>query len=210
LVQTVYPLSENTGLALTTAKYYTPSGRLIQRDYTGISLYDYYYTRDGSSAENPAQNHDVKLTDSGRTVYGGGGITPDVKLPAIKSNKFQDGLLQKYAFFNFSKHYIAIHKSIAKNFTVDEGVLQEFRHYLDDQKVPFTEDDLAGNLDWVKSNIKTELFISQFGQEEGLRVQAESDPNVIKALDLLPQARQLAENARKVVAEHSTPRLGTR
>jgi len=131
-------------------------------------------------------------------------------LAAIKSNKFQDGLLQKYAFFNFSKHYIAIHKSIAKNFTVDEGVLQEFRHYLDDQKVPFTEDDLAGNLDWVKSNIKTELFISQFGQEEGLRVQAESDPNVIKALDLLPQAKQLAENARKVVAEHSNPKLGTR
>jgi hypothetical protein len=54
------------------------------------------------------------------------------------------------------------------------------------------------------------LFISQFGQEEGLRVQAESDPNVTKALDLLPQAKQLAENARKIVAEHSNPRLGTR
>jgi carboxyl-terminal processing protease len=93
---------------------------------------------------------------------------------------------------------------------VDEGVLQEFRHYLDDQKVPYTEGELAENLDWVKSNIKTELFISQFGQEEGLRVQAESDPNVIKALDLLPQAKQLAENARKVVAEHSNPKLGTR
>jgi carboxyl-terminal processing protease len=210
LVQTVYPLSENTGLALTTAKYYTPSGRLIQRDYTGVSLYDYYYAREGSSPENPTQNHDVKLTDSGRTVYGGGGITPDVKLPAIKSNKFQDGLLQKYAFFNFSKHYIAIHKGIGKNFTVDDAVLQEFRRYLDDQKIPFTEGDLTDNLDWVKSSIKTELFISQFGQEEGLRVQAESDPNVTKALDLLPQAKQLAENARKIVAEHSNPRLGTR
>src|SRR3989440_10154051 len=71
LVQTVYPLSENTGLALTTAKYYTPSGRLIQRDYSNVSLYDYYYNRENE--ENSANNHEVKVTDSGRTVYGGGG-----------------------------------------------------------------------------------------------------------------------------------------
>ena len=83
LVQTVYPLSENTCLALTTAKYYTPSGRLIQRDYNGVSLYDYYYNRDNK--EN-GPNQDVKLTDSGRTVYGGGGITPDVSVPTPKSN----------------------------------------------------------------------------------------------------------------------------
>src|SRR5580765_635089 len=84
LVQTVYPLSENTGLALTTAKYYTPSGRLIQRDYNNISLYDYYYNR--SESENNAANREVKLTDSGRTVYGGGGITPDVNIPQVKTN----------------------------------------------------------------------------------------------------------------------------
>src|SRR6201999_2062269 len=72
LVQTVYPLSENTGLALTTAKYYTPSMRLIQRDYANVSLYDYYFNREGEDNENNA-NHEVKLTDSGRTVYGGGG-----------------------------------------------------------------------------------------------------------------------------------------
>src|ERR1700758_4800428 len=75
LVQTVYPLSENTGLALTTAKYYTPSGRLIQRDYTGVSLYDYYYNRSDNET-NTTANREVKLTDSGRTVYGGGGISP--------------------------------------------------------------------------------------------------------------------------------------
>src|ERR1035441_4974444 len=80
LVQTVYPLSENTGLALTTAKYYTPSGRLIQRDYSNISLYDYYYNDRNNDANNA--NHEVKMTDSGRTVYGGGGITPDPLLPA--------------------------------------------------------------------------------------------------------------------------------
>src|SRR5580658_8215660 len=91
LVQTVYPLSENTGLALTTAKYYTPSGRLIQRDYNGVSLYDYYYERD---ADNSTANREVKLTDSGRTVYGGGGIKPDIDIPPVKSNRFQDEMLQ--------------------------------------------------------------------------------------------------------------------
>src|SRR5512142_2984025 len=89
LVQTVYPLAENTGLALTTAKYYTPSGRLIQRDYSNVSLYDYYYNHDGA---DQAPNREVKMTDSGRTVFGGGGITPDVRFSPPKSNHFQDTL----------------------------------------------------------------------------------------------------------------------
>src|SRR5579871_5313673 len=105
LVQTVYPLAENTGLALTTARYYTPSGRLIQRDYSNVSLYDYYFDRDTDNNSGK----EVKLTDSGRTVYGGGGITPDVKIDPIKTNHFQDSLLQHYAFFNFAKHYIIAH-----------------------------------------------------------------------------------------------------
>src|SRR6202011_2668936 len=96
LVQTVYPLQENTALALTTAHYYTPSGRLIQPDYSNIPLYDYYYNRDSTESSNTA-NREVKLTDSGRTVYGGGGITPDVNIPAVKSNHFEDTLLQHYA-----------------------------------------------------------------------------------------------------------------
>ncbi len=199
LVQTVYPLSNDTGLALTTAKYYTPSGRLIQRDYSNVSLYDYYFERD----ENNNANKEVKLTDSGRTVYGGGGITPDVKFDNPKSNHFQDTLLQHYAFFNFAKHYVLTHK-IAKNFEVDENILQDFRKSLEADKVPFTEADLVQNNDWVRSNLKSELFVDAFGQEEGLKVKAESDPEVVKSLDLLPQARQLAENARKIVAERNS------
>src|SRR3954471_13564228 len=101
LVQTVYPLSDNTGLALTTAHYYTPSGRLIQRDYTGLSLYDYYYNNRDDKAQANANNtgKEVKTTDSGRTVYGGGGIAPDEKIESPKLNKFQTRLFQKYAFF---------------------------------------------------------------------------------------------------------------
>ena len=82
LVQTVYPLSEQTGLALTWAHFYTPSGRLIQRDYSNISFLD-YYTHSNLEQKNMA---DVKMTDSGRTVYGGGGITPDEKFELAKLN----------------------------------------------------------------------------------------------------------------------------
>ena len=206
LVQTVYPLSENTGLALTTAKYYTPSGRLIQRDYSNISLYDYYYN-DRDNADAPTvNNHEVKMTDSGRTVYGGGGITPDVKLTFPKSNKFQDTLLEKYAFFNFAKHYVINHK-VNKQFEVDDAAMQEFRKFLDDQKITFTESDLSENNDWIRTNIKAELFINEFGQQEGMRVHAEGDPEVQKALDLIPQAKQLAENAKKVIAQRNNARL---
>ncbi len=209
LVQTVYPLSENTGLALTTAKYYTPSGRLIQRDYSGMSLYDYYYNREDDSANNNTSqpnNREVKLTDSGRTVYGGGGITPDVKLQDPKPNHFQEVLLQKYAFFNFAKHYLINHK-VDKNFQVDENTMQEFRRFLDDQKIPFTELDLGQNKDWVQTNIKAELFISQFGQQSGFIVRAEGDPQIEKALELLPKAKELADNAQKIMAQRNQARM---
>lgn len=202
LVQTVYPLSENTGLALTTAKYYTPSGRLIQRDYTGVSLYDYYYNHDDQESN---AGKEVKLTDSGRTVYGGGGITPDVKIAQPKGTHFQDELLSHYAFFNFTKHYL-INRHITKDFQVNDAVMQDFRKFLDDEKIPYTEADLSSAHDWVASHIKAELFVSEFGQQEGLKVQTEADPQVLKALELLPQAKELDENAKKIIAERTSAR----
>ncbi|HET9408676.1 MAG TPA: S41 family peptidase [Candidatus Sulfotelmatobacter sp.] len=206
LVQTVYPLSENTGLALTTARYYTPSGRLIQRDYSNISLYDYYYNRDAAEQANNA-NKEVKLTDSGRTVYGGGGITPDVTIPPVKTNHFQDTLLQHYAFFNFAKRYVVNHHP-TKNMEVDDAMLQDFRKSLDEANIAYTQADLIDNNDWIRANIKSEIFVDAFGQDEGMKVRAESDPEVIKGLDLLPQAKALAENAKKIVAEHNAAAPG--
>jgi carboxyl-terminal processing protease len=210
LVQTVYPLSENTGLALTTAKYYTPSGRLIQRDYNNVSLYDYYYSR--AEEDNPNTNantstattnsKEVKLTDSGRTMYGGGGITPDVKVASFKASHFEDSLLIKYAFFNFARHYLN-GKHIDKNFEVTDAVMQDFRKFLDDQKVPYTEAELKDGNDWIKANIKSELFIAEFGQEEGLKVRAENDKQVLAALGQLNKAKELADNARKVLAQRA-------
>jgi carboxyl-terminal processing protease len=186
-------------LALTTAHYYTPSGRLIQRDYSNISLYDYYYSRDTDSSN---ANREVKLTDSGRTVYGGGGITPDVTIPPLKSNHFEDTLLQHYAFFNFAKRYVVDHHP-TKSFEVDDTVMQEFRKSLDEANIPYTQADLMDNDDWIKSNIKAEIFVDAFGEDEGMKVRAEADPEVIKGLELLPQAKALADSARKIVAEHN-------
>jgi carboxyl-terminal processing protease len=201
LVQTVYPLSENTGLALTTAHYYTPSGRLIQRDYSNISLYDYYYNREPESGGNA--NREVKLTDSGRTVYGGGGITPDVVIPPVKSNHFQDTLLQHYAFFNFAKRYVVNHHP-TKGFEVDDALMQEFRKSLDEASITYTAADFVDNNEWLRSNIKAEIFVDAFGQDEGMKVRAETDPEILKGLDLLPQAKALADNAKKIVAEHNS------
>jgi carboxyl-terminal processing protease len=209
LVQTVYPLAENTGLALTTAKYYTPSGRLIQRDYNGVSLYDYYYAREDGDAPNAAPNpnngnasKEVKQTDSGRLMYGGGGITPDVKVPNFKPTHFEESLLLKYAFFNFARHYLS-GRHVDKNFEVNDAVLLDFRKFLDSQKIPYSEAEVMEGQDWIKANIKAEIFIAEFGQEEGLRVRAENDPEVLAALNQLPKAKELAENAKRVLAQRS-------
>lgn len=202
LVQTVFQTSENTGLALTTYHYYTPSGRLIQRNYNHVSLYDYYFVRDSSPQKDKA-NREVKLTDSGRTVYGGGGITPDEAIDNLKTNRFQDSLLQHYAFFKFTQHYLATHNSVSKDFTVDDAVMQEFKNFLKSQDVEYNDQDLAGAQDWLKESIKSDLFTSQFGQLEGLKVRAEWDPQIAKALTYLPEAQSLQEHLK--LAQKTNP-----
>ena len=196
LVQTVYPLSENTGLALTTAKYYTPSGRLIQRDYSSVSLYDYYYNKDSANAPHT----DIKTTDSGRPVYGGGGIAPDAEAPERKLNPFQESLARKYAFFNFSKHYLAEHTAIPKDFEVTDSVLDEFRKFLREQQVPFEETDFAANRTVIQQGIKLELVLSVFGMDEAYVLEARADPQIQKAVELLPQAAALLESSKQVIA----------
>jgi carboxyl-terminal processing protease len=195
LVQTVFQITENTGLALTTYHYYTPSGRLIQRNYDHVSLYDYYYVRDDADKAKDKSNLEVKLTDSGRTVYGGGGITPDEKIDNLKSNHFQDNLLSHYAFFNFSKHYLASH-TVTKDFVVDDAVMQQFKAFLKDNSIEYTDSDVAAVDGWIKESIKSELFTSQFGQLEGLKVRAEWDPQIAKAVTFLPEAQTLEDHSR--------------
>ncbi|MHB1936538.1 MAG: S41 family peptidase [Acidobacteriaceae bacterium] len=197
LVQTVYPLSDKTALALTTYHYYTPSGRLIQRNYTGVSMYDYFY----NPADRPQSeaNREVKLTDSGRAVYGGGGITPDVKIDTPKSNNFQDVLMEQFVFFNFANHYLVNH-AVTKDFKVDDNVIHEFEAYLTSKQIPWTAQDINGVRGWIDMSIKSELFTSVFGQQEGLKVRAAWDPMINKAITLIPQAETLKTTAQKTIA----------
>ena len=204
LVQTVYNLSENTGLALTTYHYYTPSGRLIQRNYSGVSLYDYYYNHAGASAAN-STNREVKMTDSGRTVYGGGGITPDEKIDSPKSTRFEEDLLYHNTFMHFAAHYLS-NRTVDKNFQVDDAVLNEFKQYLTSTDVQWTEKDLNENGDWLKTSIKEKVITSQFGQLQGLRVMADWDPMIQKALTFLPEAQALEDTAHKVLAQKADAR----
>ena len=204
LVQTVYNLSENTGLALTTYHYYTPSGRLIQRNYSGVSLYDYYYNHAGAEP-NDSTNREVKLTDSGRTVYGGGGITPDEKVDTPKSNHFQDELLFKDVFFKFAPIYVSTHQ-VNQNFQVDDGVMSEFKKYVASQGIDSTDADYSGVSDWVKTRIKEKIVTIQFGQLQGLRTLADWDPEIQKAVSFLPEAQALEDHAHQVLAEKAMAR----
>jgi carboxyl-terminal processing protease len=204
LVQTVYDMADHTmALALTTYHYYTPSGRLIQRNYSGVSLYE-YYTHGGAQPTDTA-NREVKLTDAGRTVYGGGGITPDEKIDSPKNNHFQDSLLIKDAFFHFAPVYLVNH-TVDKNFQVDGAVISEFKKYLTSQQIPFTEADLNGVMDWLKISIKSQLIITAIGETQGLRARADWDPEIQKALTFLPEAQALQDNVHKVLAQKAMAR----
>ncbi len=200
LVQTVYPLSENTGLALTTAKYYTPSGRLIQRDYSNMSFLD-YYNRKNSALKNPT---DVKMTDGGRTVYGGGGITPDEKYSVPKLNRFQIDVLRKQAFFNFTARFFAGRDAkLPKGWDPDQNVENDFHQYLLKEGIQFSEAEYAENHAWLKQQLKREIYITAFGVDDARRLSIQTDPEMAKAIEAIPKARALVETAKKLIVQRT-------
>ena len=196
LVQTVYPLSEHAGLALTTARYYTPSGRLIQRDYANVSLYDYYYHPEAT----PAVRGEVRLTDGGREVYGGGGITPDIEASDPKPNPVEEKLSSHGVFFDFGKAYLGVHQTVPRDFQVDEVVLGEFKHRLESTGLQLSDQDIQDNLEFIKHRIRLQLIGVIYGENEAQRISIENDPVVHKAIDSLPQAAQLLANAKRYIA----------
>jgi carboxyl-terminal processing protease len=196
LVQTVYPLSHDAALALTTARYYTPSGRLIQRDYN--SLED-YLSHDEKEEDLVKASKDVRHTDGGRTVYGGGGIHPDVIVDLDTTPKFIDTLERGQLFFHFAVDYNARHRSVPRTFEVSPQVLQEFQDFLDKRKVKWTPGEIEANRDRLKGEIKEAIASALWGFEEGYKVYAENDRQIQKALELFPQAQFLA------TLSHETP-----
>jgi carboxyl-terminal processing protease len=208
LVQTQFPLTEDTALLLTTARYYTPSGRLIQRDYKNVSLYDYHYN------PQPPTKPEVKLTDSGRQVFGGGGITPDDIIAAPKPDDFEQMLYRRGVFYSqqqgvgdFIRFYLGEKPDITKDFVVNDAVVAEFRKYLDKQKIKYTDSDIQANINWLKWQIKREVFTSYFGLNDGYKVELQDDVQLEKAIELIPQAKALYQNARKILAEREAGQL---
>lgn len=208
LVQTQFPISEDTALLLTTARYYTPSGRLIQRDYKNVTLYDYHYN------PKPPQAPEVKLTDTGRQVYGQGGITPDVIAPERKPTEFEDLLERRGVFYpgsqavgDFVRFYLGQRPTVTREFVVDDAVIAQLKKYLTQERITFTDQQIQDNLPWLRWEIKREVFTTVFGLNEGYKVALENDPQLDKAAASIPQARALYANARKIVAERQA---GTR
>jgi len=197
LVQTVYPLSAGTAIALTTAHFYTPSGRLIQRDYSHESFYDYYNHKDGITRNA----NDVKMTDSGRTVYGGGGITPDeeYKTPPLDPLEAQ---LYRSSLFNFTRWYFSKHSSrLPAGWMPDQPVIESLRDYLLDNNIDFKDTDFMVDQDWIKRQLTKEMYIYAFDVDASDQIYAKTDPEVKKAMDSMPKAAALVENARKVMAK---------
>ncbi|HEX5481152.1 MAG TPA: S41 family peptidase [Terriglobia bacterium] len=198
LVQTEFPLSDNTMLLLTTARYYTPSGRLIQRDYSKISLYDYYNHYD------PTPHTQVRMTDGGRQVYGGGGITPDVAVPAPKLNSVQQKLVGAGAFFDFGRHYLARHKTISADFKPNGKVIDEFRKFAASDGVSLSAQDIKDNEAFIRKRIRVQLVRTIYGEDAATRLSAENDPLVQKALGSFDQAHQLLVQAHRYMASRGT------
>jgi carboxyl-terminal processing protease len=220
LVQSVYTLENDTGMALTTARYYTPSGRLIQRDYSG-STFEYFFLNGGDAALNPKGEREIRHTDSGREVYGGGGITPDVLEPTREANRFEGLLANKDAFFKYASRLTQGQVPGATNFRlqnqesnpksistleITDSILADFEKFLHELNVDFTHDDFQKNVDFIKRRIKQEAFISLFGLQEGFRVAIQGDNQVLKALETMPEAKLLMTSGRTTPAAQNSIR----
>ncbi len=206
LVQTVFRLPYGSGLTLTTAKYYTPSGRLIQRDYSGLSFYEYYtrhFKKDGVK-EPLGEKH---RTDSGRDVYSGGGIKPDVEVKLsdftpIKTKLFNatfafareltTGLVPGQAQFKIN-HTVFSHKLGEDEYIINDKVIAAFQTFTANKpNFKVTDAQLNENLDYVKRRIREEVVTAAYGAEVGTQVLLEGDEQALRAINELPNAKQLA------------------
>jgi carboxyl-terminal processing protease len=198
LVQTVFPLDQTSGLALTTARYYTPSGRLIQRRYDDISLSDYYM--DPCSEHYKPAHEDVRLTDRGRQVFGGGGITPDERLTEEKWNEFQMQLRRMAAFSTFAQDFTLRNPDLSPGWEPTDDDVEQFRQFLYSEKIEFKEVDFIENRDFIRRFLKREVYVAAYDLDEGLRVFYELDPEVQQALRLMPQAEALLKGGKQMLA----------
>jgi carboxyl-terminal processing protease len=230
LVQTIMPLRNVRGyaLAMTTARYYTPSGRSIQRDYGSTALEDYVAPRDRKGCEEGGG--EVKLTDAGRKVFGGDGITPDYCVEAPVPEKFVASLISRQAFLGFSRRYEAAEavgpsniagtgsrslssnagvKRIGRDFRVDDAVMEDFKSYLGTQKIAFTPEDLAANRETLERIIAEVVLTQVFGEGEAKKRSVAWDPQVQKALGLVSRAEFLLKDPQGFIVAREGDRVAS-
>ena len=226
LVQHVFQLPFNTGLTLTTARYYTPYGRSLQRDYSSGSLYDYYVRHDQNDNQQPTQpgqpspNESVPphsseapafRTAAGRIFYGGGGITPDIEARPLTATPARGRIIEAAFYFTRtlaagkipgleSYHVEKVeygHAPRATDFVINDRVLEAFRNYLrKDPAQKLQPAQIDADLDFVKLRLRQEIITAAFGADAGQRVLLESDPQALRAIGVLPDAKRLAESVR--------------
>jgi carboxyl-terminal processing protease len=182
VVESVAALSGNTGLALTTAQYFTPSGRSIQRPLPGTAL----ETPERGLATSPDPASAFK-TDNGRAVAASGGITPDVVLPATTRDPWVTFLNQRGAFTSFASEYLTLQGKVTRDFAPDARALAGFRDYLGRLRIRVPEEYWGPDQDYLKLRIKTEIFNLVFGLTAGDEVETRGDPQVGQAAALFPR-----------------------
>ena len=177
LVQSVFPLNEGTGLALTTALYYTPSGRSIQKplDAARFEL--------GATTAHPNKESEFR-TDKGRRVTGGGGIQPDFVILPPPMNRLRAVLDASASFTNFATDYLRRNK-ITLDFEVAPQILDEFRSFLSDREIRPGLSEWLPEREFISNRLKTELFNQAFGVEKGDEVEAQRDPAILKAVEVV-------------------------
>ncbi len=210
---------EDSALLLTIAKYYTPSGRLIQRDYSNSGFYD-YYTRGGIAGNGevttPAPVGPESHTDIGRAVYGGGGIAPDEVVKAGRitpaENRLSDSIfafalqltLGRVAGFESYKVAGPIeygHDLQPTDFPITDDLIKEFKRFVASKPAfKVTPEHLERSRAYVERQLRYELATAAYGTTTALQVINEKDPQIARAIDAIPRARELAQAARRARA----------
>ncbi len=203
LVQKEFSLQDGSAVRITTAKYYTPSGRSIQRKYKGINLEEYYEESHDSTlnSEKKLEKRPVFHTRSGRVVYGAGGIHPDVVVAyhsGAKSPKLVGKILQKRLFFEFSKKLINRYKSyknvrqFVKAFHLSKSQFKAFREFCRKHKIEANLEEFQKDRSYLSMRIEAEIARKLWENNGFYYVLLNHDNQFLKALTLFPQAGKLA------------------
>jgi carboxyl-terminal processing protease len=181
-VQKIFPLEDGGALKLTTDRWYTPSGRSIDKSAELLET-----EGDEDTSEVVEKREFITLGPLKRTVYGEGGITPDVVVEPPTMTKLETDVIVKGYNFDYAVKYTATHKEIDKNFTVDDKILKDFAVYLLEKGLEFTEAQFDSTKVSFKKRLQLNIVTNLWGLKEGYQVRVENDPLIAQAIELLKE-----------------------